>query len=75
MHVGVVIAAHDRAAIERLCRPVRRAHDRLTWMTDGKIAYQLKRPWPCGRTHSCSFHHRTHEWAAYTLLLLLRRHR
>jgi hypothetical protein len=27
------------------------AHDRLAWTADGRISYQLKRPWPDGRTH------------------------
>ena len=54
LHAGVVIAAHDRDALERLCRYGARpafAHDRLAWTADGKIAYQLKRAWPDGRTH------------------------
>jgi hypothetical protein len=39
---------------ERLCRYGARpafAHDRLAWTADGRISYQLKRPWPDGRTH------------------------
>jgi hypothetical protein len=54
LHAGVVIAAHDRAALERLCRYGARpafAHDRLAWTADGRVSYQLKRPWPDGRTH------------------------
>ncbi|MCX5748140.1 MAG: transposase, partial [Proteobacteria bacterium] len=27
------------------------AHERLAWTADGRISYQLKRPWPDGRTH------------------------
>ena len=27
------------------------AHERLAWTRDGRISYQLKRPWPDGRTH------------------------
>ena len=53
LHAGVVIAEHDRAALERLCRYGARpafAHERLAWADDGRIAYQLKRPWPDGRT-------------------------
>jgi Putative transposase len=53
LHAGVVIADHDREALERLCRYGTRpafAHDRLAWTADGQIAYRLKRPWPDGRT-------------------------
>jgi hypothetical protein len=49
-----VIADHDCEALERLARygawPAF-AHDRLTWTSDGRISYKLKRPWPDGRTH------------------------
>ena len=54
LHAGVVIADHDREALERLARYGARpafAHDRLTWTSDGRISYKLKRPWPDGRTH------------------------
>jgi Putative transposase len=54
LHAGVVIPDYDRDALERLCRYGARpafAHDRLTWTADGRISYQLKRPWPDGRTH------------------------
>ena len=50
---SAVIADHDRAALERLCRYGARpafAHERLAWTADGQIAYRLKRPWPDGRT-------------------------
>ena len=53
LHAGVVIADHDRDALERLCRYGARpafAQDRLAWTDDGRIAYRLKRPWPDGRT-------------------------
>ena len=53
LHAGVVIADHDREALERLCRYGTRpafAHERLAWTADGQIAYRLKRPWPDGRT-------------------------
>jgi hypothetical protein len=53
LHAGVVIAEHDRAALERLCRYGARpafAQERLAWTDDGRIAYRLKRPWPDGRT-------------------------
>jgi hypothetical protein len=54
LHAGVVVPDYDREALERLCRYGARpafAHDRLAWTTDGRISYQLKRPWPDGRTH------------------------
>lgn len=54
LHAGVVVAAYDRAALERLCRYGARpafAQERLAWTADGRIAYKLKRPWPDGRTH------------------------
>ncbi len=54
LHAGVVVAAHDRAALERLCRYGARpafAQERLAWTADARIAYKLKRPWPDGRTH------------------------
>jgi hypothetical protein len=53
LHAGVVIADHDRDALERLCRYGARpafAQERLSWTDDGRIAYRLKRPWPDGRT-------------------------
>ena len=54
LHAGVVIAEHDRDALERLCRYGARpafALERLTWTDNGRISYKLKRPWPDGRTH------------------------
>jgi hypothetical protein len=53
LHAGVVIAEHDRDALERLCRYGARpafAQERLAWTADGRVAYKLKRPWPDGRT-------------------------
>ncbi len=53
LHAGVVIADHDREALERLCRYGARpafAQDRLAWTDDGRVSYRLKRPWPDGRT-------------------------
>ena len=43
LHAGVVIADHDRDALERLCRYGARpafAQDRLSWTVDGRIAYR-----------------------------------
>lgn len=54
LHAGVVIAEHDRDALERLCRYGARpafALERLAWTDDGRISYKLKRAWPDGRTH------------------------
>ncbi len=53
-HAGVVVPDYDREALARLCRYGARpafAHDRLAWTADGRISYQLKRPWPDGPTH------------------------
>jgi hypothetical protein len=49
-----IVRGSDRDALERLCRYGARpafAHDRLVFPADGRISYQLKRPWPDGRTH------------------------
>jgi hypothetical protein len=54
LHAGVVIAEHDRDALERLCRYGTRpafGAERLSWTDDGRISYKLKRPWHDGRTH------------------------
>jgi hypothetical protein len=54
LHAAVVIAEHDRDALERLCRYGARpafALERLAWTDEGRISYKLKRPWPDGRTH------------------------
>jgi hypothetical protein len=50
LRAGVVIAEHDRDALERLCsaRPAF-AQERLSWTNDGRVAYKLNRPWPDGR--------------------------
>jgi hypothetical protein len=43
LHAGVVIAEHDRDALERLCRYGARpafAQERLSWTDDGRIAYR-----------------------------------
>jgi hypothetical protein len=44
LHAAVVIADHDRDALERLCRYGARpafAQDRLAWTTDGRISYPI----------------------------------
>jgi hypothetical protein len=46
LHAGVVIADHDREALERLCRYGTRpafTHERRAWTVDGQIAYRLER--------------------------------
>ena len=48
LHADTAVAAHDRAALERLIRygaspPF--AHRRLRRTATGKVAYRLRRPW------------------------------
>ncbi len=53
-HAGVVVDAHDRKRLERLCRYILRgpvATERLSELPDGRIAYQLRHPWRDGTTH------------------------
>jgi hypothetical protein len=48
IHAGVVIEAHDASARERLFRYCARAPlalERLTVLSDGRIAYALSKPW------------------------------
>jgi hypothetical protein len=52
LHANVWVSAHDRAALERLCRYVLRppfAQARLRRRDDGRIALELKRAWHDGR--------------------------
>jgi hypothetical protein len=54
LHAGVSIPAHDRHALERLCRYLLRppvSDDRLTLTDDGRIALELKTPYDDGTTH------------------------
>src|SRR5882672_4128576 len=54
LHAGVRIEAHDRAGREKLCRYCTRAPlslERLSMTRDGRVAYQLQRPWRRGETH------------------------
>jgi hypothetical protein len=47
LHAGVLIPAHDRMRLERLCRYVGRppvALDRLSTLAHGRLKYRLKRP-------------------------------
>lgn len=51
LHADVHVPAHDRAALERLCRYLARppiAEDRLFEREDGKIELRLKRAWKGG---------------------------
>jgi hypothetical protein len=51
LHANVWVSAHDRAALERLCRYVLRppfAQARLRRRDDGRIALELKRAWHDG---------------------------
>ncbi len=54
LHAGVMVPAHDRARLERLCRYVARppiAMSRLEELPDGRLLYRLKNPWRDGTTH------------------------
>ncbi len=54
LHAKRRIPAHDRKALERLCRYLLRppiANDRLRWADDNTIAVRLTHPWADGTTH------------------------
>jgi hypothetical protein len=49
LHAARVVPAHDRNALESLCRYGLRApfsQQRLSRREDGRVAYHLRRPWP-----------------------------
>ena len=49
LHGAQAVSAGDREALERLCRYGLRppfAQNRLSVLTDGRVAYRLRRPWP-----------------------------
>jgi len=51
LHADVFVAAHDRPALERLCRYMARPpipQDRLAWREDGMLVLSLKRTWKGG---------------------------
>ena len=51
VHAKVAISAGDRARLERLCRYLARppiAQERLTALADGRLRYEMKRPWRDG---------------------------
>ena len=54
LHAGVRCSAHQRKALERLCRYIRRpaiANERLKEDGAGNVVLQLKSPWRDGTTH------------------------
>lgn len=54
LHAGVRIEAGDRVGRERLLRYCTRAPlslERLSLLRDGRVAYELQRPWRRGETH------------------------
>jgi hypothetical protein len=54
LHAAVVVPAHDRARLERVCRYALRppvAHDRLLLTSEGRIMLDLRHRWSDGTTH------------------------
>ncbi len=54
LHAGVTVRAGDPEALERLCRYGARpcfSPERLAVLTDGRVAYQLRKPRRNGATH------------------------
>lgn len=54
LHAAVAVPGHDRRRLERLCRYAGRpviAESRLSLLSDGRVAYALKRRWRDGSTH------------------------
>ena len=54
LHADVDVDADDRDRLEKLCRYMARpaiARERLSWRSDGRLSYHLKRPWSDGTTH------------------------
>jgi hypothetical protein len=54
LHAGVSMRAGDRDGRERLCRYVLRhalSLERMSWTTDGRVAYEVKYPRSPTRTH------------------------
>jgi hypothetical protein len=49
LHAGRTVAAHDRLALEKLCRYGLRSplsQERLSLLSDGRVRYVLRKPWP-----------------------------
>ena len=58
VHAKLCIDANDRARLEQLCRYLARppiAQERLTRLDDGRVRYELKKPWKDG-TQSIVLH-------------------
>jgi hypothetical protein len=56
LHAARVVPAHDRDALERLCRYGLRApfsQERVTRRQDGRVLYHLPRPWPNPEGANC----------------------
>ncbi len=54
LHCGVRITAGDRGGLEQLCRYLLRpafAEERPSRLSDGRILYRFRRPWPDGTSH------------------------
>ena len=55
LQAAVVVPANDRSRLERLVRYVARrpvATERLSILSDRRIAYEMKKPWSDGTTYS-----------------------
>jgi len=56
LHAARLVPAHDRDALEKLCRYGLRApfsQERLSLRQDGRVVYHLRRPWPNANGASC----------------------
>jgi hypothetical protein len=56
LHAARVVHAHNRDALESLCRYGLRAplsQERLTLREDGRVVYHLRRPWPNSSGANC----------------------
>ena len=56
LHAARVVPAHDRDALEKLCRYGLRppfSQERLSRRSDGRIVYHLRKPWPNAQGANC----------------------
>ena len=56
LHAARVVPAHDRDALEKLCRYGLRppfSQERLSSRSDGRILYHLRKPWPNAQGANC----------------------
>jgi hypothetical protein len=56
LHAARLVPAHDRDALEKLCRYGLRAplsQERLSLREDGRVVYHLRRPWPNAAGATC----------------------